>query len=168
MAIIQCPECRKEISSTAPTCPGCGYALKPAAVKIKKGGIGCGGWLIVLIVLLIIIWIIGAVGEKLDEAKMTPERKAEIEAAQKIKAERVSKFGKEGSVGMVHYYLTGIMKDPDSLELNCGETFYNKKDGWLIKCDWRGKNSFGGYARKVNWFVIRNEQVVKMENENTY
>lgn len=28
MALIQCPECKKEVSSTAPTCPHCGYQLK--------------------------------------------------------------------------------------------------------------------------------------------
>lgn len=27
MALIKCPECQKEISDTAPSCPNCGYVL---------------------------------------------------------------------------------------------------------------------------------------------
>lgn len=27
MALIECPECKKEISDTAKTCPNCGYEL---------------------------------------------------------------------------------------------------------------------------------------------
>jgi hypothetical protein len=29
--LINCPECQREISDAAPSCPGCGYMLKPAA-----------------------------------------------------------------------------------------------------------------------------------------
>lgn len=28
MALIKCPECGKEVSSSAPSCPHCGYVLK--------------------------------------------------------------------------------------------------------------------------------------------
>ena len=28
MALIKCPECGKEVSDSAPTCPHCGYVLK--------------------------------------------------------------------------------------------------------------------------------------------
>ena len=31
MAIVLCPECQKEISEKAVTCPHCGYPLKPSA-----------------------------------------------------------------------------------------------------------------------------------------
>ena len=30
MALIRCPECGKEVSSTAPACPGCGYVMATA------------------------------------------------------------------------------------------------------------------------------------------
>lgn len=34
MALISCPECNKQISSSAPTCPGCGAPIaKVAAAK---------------------------------------------------------------------------------------------------------------------------------------
>ena len=43
MALIQCPECQKEISSTASSCPNCGYVLVPIsapAEQIKKTPLG--------------------------------------------------------------------------------------------------------------------------------
>ncbi|MCI6652769.1 MAG: zinc ribbon domain-containing protein [Ruminococcus sp.] len=37
MAIINCPECSKEISDTTKKCPHCGYSLKKKRKKMKKG-----------------------------------------------------------------------------------------------------------------------------------
>ncbi len=31
MALISCPECRREISDQAHACPGCGYPIRPPA-----------------------------------------------------------------------------------------------------------------------------------------
>lgn len=33
MVLIACPECTREISDTAPTCPGCGFAINPVVSK---------------------------------------------------------------------------------------------------------------------------------------
>lgn len=33
MALIKCPECNKEVSDTAETCPHCGYRLKKPAPR---------------------------------------------------------------------------------------------------------------------------------------
>lgn len=49
MALIKCPECTREISTTASLCPHCGYIMKQSeANEFKKkatgeliGGIGC-------------------------------------------------------------------------------------------------------------------------------
>lgn len=56
MALIQCPECKKEISDSAPSCPSCGYALNPTPVEVvvRKKGIGCFGLILIIIVGLII------------------------------------------------------------------------------------------------------------------
>ena len=35
MALIQCPECRKNVSETAETCPNCGFAIKNHVLKQK-------------------------------------------------------------------------------------------------------------------------------------
>ena len=35
MALIQCPECGKEISSSAKNCPGCGYPISKTKISLK-------------------------------------------------------------------------------------------------------------------------------------
>ena len=37
MALINCPDCNKEISDKAPTCPGCGAPISAAAEITPKG-----------------------------------------------------------------------------------------------------------------------------------
>lgn len=37
MSLIKCPECKKEVSTDAKMCPGCGYAVKAAISKKKRG-----------------------------------------------------------------------------------------------------------------------------------
>jgi len=56
MALIACPDCQKELSTTAPNCPHCGRPMKPAlsraetvaAVKWQdlRGGLGLAGLLL--------------------------------------------------------------------------------------------------------------------------
>lgn len=41
MALIKCPECGKEISDNAKTCPNCGRALKPSVAVPVLLGISC-------------------------------------------------------------------------------------------------------------------------------
>ena len=36
MALITCPDCKKEISESAPTCPHCGRPMKPATQTIEE------------------------------------------------------------------------------------------------------------------------------------
>ena len=38
MALIDCPECGKQISNKAPTCPGCGAPTATPAVERTSGG----------------------------------------------------------------------------------------------------------------------------------
>lgn len=60
MALITCPECKKEISDSASSCPHCGYGLKGNAVnmktqKKKKRKIGCWGIGAIVVAVLILI-----------------------------------------------------------------------------------------------------------------
>ena len=56
MALIKCPECGKEVSDTAPSCPNCGYAFnKQEANETSNAPMtGCG--LIACIVIALAIW----------------------------------------------------------------------------------------------------------------
>jgi hypothetical protein len=72
MALIKCPECGREISSKAPTCPGCGSPVGSDARPlggIERGvttrpdfwhdpNVGCIG-VAVFLLLLIFLWVGG-------------------------------------------------------------------------------------------------------------
>jgi hypothetical protein len=62
MALITCPDCKKEISSSAVNCPNCGYPIakaietKSKAISKKDKRLGC---IITVCVLIVIIIIVG-------------------------------------------------------------------------------------------------------------
>ena len=63
----------------------------------------------------------------------------------------------------VKQYLRSIAHDPDSVELHkCTKTYFNEKVGWLVACEYFGKNAFGAKVRNSNWFAIRFHSVVKV------
>lgn len=37
MSLIDCPDCGKQVSSNAPSCPGCGAPIATASAAVKKG-----------------------------------------------------------------------------------------------------------------------------------
>ena len=53
MALVNCPECKSEVSDQAPNCPKCGFVMaKPAKkLKAKPIAIGC-----LVAVILLIAW----------------------------------------------------------------------------------------------------------------
>lgn len=81
MALIHCPECKREVSDKAPTCPNCGAPIAPqpsapivvqqapAKKLIGPAGIGCA----VLLALFFIFYIIGEV----NKSGPPPDRNAE-------------------------------------------------------------------------------------------
>lgn len=97
-------------------------------------------------------------------------------STEKLNAEREAKFGKcptvsswDGSVRVVKEYLRTIAKDPDSLKYEqWSDVFYNEDDGWIVLCVFRGKNSFGGYDKAANWFVVHHGQVVAVKEADAY
>jgi hypothetical protein len=42
MPLIECPDCKKQVSDAAPTCPGCGRPMPPPAVSLPFGAAGTG------------------------------------------------------------------------------------------------------------------------------
>ena len=66
MALINCPECSREVSDTALACPHCGYQLKKPQVKAKpqptkkKTG-GCGTFLLAVVVVVILAFLVGMI-----------------------------------------------------------------------------------------------------------
>jgi hypothetical protein len=76
MAIIACPECGKQVSSRASSCPGCGHPIaardrepSPPVVVVQQPRGGSGGGCVLFIILLIIA-AVAAAATKPDEPRM--------------------------------------------------------------------------------------------------
>lgn len=170
--LINCGACNKEISKEALACPHCGHPNKPVVstpTKEKKS-VGCCGSIFGV---LFFIWIIGMFAKNSDknnQQSVTPPPKSE----QQIKQE--AKFGPkptastwDGSYYEVKRYLEKVANDPDSIKIQgCTPVSVDEKSGWVVGCDYRGKNAFGGVIKNSHWFVIKNGQVVKMLPADSY
>ena len=56
MALINCPECKKEVSNSASTCPHCGFSLILKEEKPKKKKKGCFTWILVIIAIVLALF----------------------------------------------------------------------------------------------------------------
>lgn len=65
MAMINCPECGKEISDKANMCPNCGYQVKGAKKKLSIKGIG----IIVIAILFIFFCLFFALANRLSDTE---------------------------------------------------------------------------------------------------
>lgn len=59
MALINCPECNREISDNAKSCPHCGYSIKKEQTKTELGNVETNAAMGVLYIFLGIVSIIG-------------------------------------------------------------------------------------------------------------
>ncbi|MCK4528639.1 hypothetical protein KAW18_14815 [candidate division WOR-3 bacterium] len=108
--------------------------------------------------------------DKLNQQRLQKQKE------KRVYEKRIAKFGKppinsawDGSVSCVKRYLKEIAKDPDSLKFEkWGKIMHNDEDGWLVWCQYRGKNSFGGYVRNTNWFVIRHDRIIAIKELDAY
>jgi len=60
------------------------------------------------------------------------------------------------------------MNDPESLEMDACTEVYYVTDGWLVGCDYRGRNAFNAMIRQSNCFIIRQGRVVSMKDGSAY
>jgi hypothetical protein len=68
MALIKCPECGKQVSDKAQSCPGCGYPLqsevkKPATFAEDLGKVKKVGWWLALLLSLGVLGVPTLVGK---------------------------------------------------------------------------------------------------------
>jgi hypothetical protein len=98
-----------------------------------------------------------------------------IKAEERERADRQARFGArptpsawDGTYRVVTSYLREIANDPGSIDVDSCTEVYHVEDGWLVGCDYRGANAFGGMIRASNWFIIRHDQVVRMEEASAY
>jgi uncharacterized protein (UPF0297 family) len=110
--------------------------------------------------------------------KLKQQEEKERVAQEKIKIEeerRLLLFGKpptqskwDGSYYPVEKYLQKIANDPDSIKIDSCTGVYITKNGWVVGCDYRGRNAFGGMIRQSNWFTIVHDRVIKMDNATAF
>jgi len=96
-----------------------------------------------------------------------------IAAMRALNAERVALAGPVpeaygGVYFAVELHLSKVANDPESINITrCSDTYF-KEEGWVVGCDYRGKNGFGAIVKNSNWFVIRNNRVIAMKEASAY
>jgi hypothetical protein len=140
MALITCPECKKQISDTTDSCPNCGYKLTPGKINEikkkseavgKKVGIGC-------LVVFIAFGCLCAICYNMGPDKSKP-------AAPLTRTEQLAKHFNpwDGShIGLTET-IKAAMNDPDSYK-HVETRYIDKGDYLIVTTTYRGKNSFGG------------------------
>jgi hypothetical protein len=131
MALIACPECKREISDKAAACPHCGFDRKPKPATQY----GCG----TLIFLLLLIGILFAV---LAPSTPTAPTVADTPAIAARKAKEEATFQK------TVVFAAGVkraLRDPPSV---VWETIMANGDASVICLEYRARNGFGGMSRE--------------------
>lgn len=110
--------------------------------------------------------------------KLKEQIEKERQEQEKIKKERkirIAKFGEpptqsawDGSYFAVEQYLERVANDPDSIEIDGCTKVYHTNEGWLVGCDYRGRNAFGGMIRQSNWFTIVHGRVIQIHEASAY
>lgn len=115
---------------------------------------------------------------KLFSDRLKQQEESKRLAQEKIQKEseaRVAKFGNaptpspwDGSYTAVKQYLKRVANDPDSIKMDGCTKVYTIDQGWLVGCDYRGRNAFGGLIRQSNWFTIRHDTVIQMHDASAF
>jgi hypothetical protein len=104
-------------------------------------------------------------------AELSKEAKAQaarIQAQDETFGKAPERSGYDGTYRVVKNYLEVVMHDPDSLEMDTCTKVYRTDKGWLVGCDYRGKNAYGAMVKVFHWFTIRQNKVVQEHEESAY
>lgn len=71
----------------------------------------------------------------------------------------------DGSVQIVKDYIEENAKYPRSIRYKEWSKVTDYGDMWVVRCKFKGKNSFGEVTDNDMWFYIQNGQVVKMSTK---
>jgi len=123
------------------------------------------------------------VGKYKDKLSYYSKKSKEEKEKERVKEERgkkerearIAKFGEapiqsawDGSYPAVERYLERVANDPDSIEMDGCTKVYHIKKGWLVGCDYRGRNAFGGMVKQSNWFTIVHGRVIQKHKASAY
>ena len=141
MALINCKECGKEMSSTVKKCPHCGYKneqLKGETKEKRANFIKKYKKVIIIGIIVVIVGIVGIVGYNQQMVKKAEKERiqAEIEANTLNENEKV--------VAKIVKKYQGALKNPESMQI-----FEIRKYDSFVLMDTSGQNGFGGTTRDV-------------------
>ncbi|WP_446010256.1 hypothetical protein [Candidatus Electrothrix sp.] len=149
--------CKKEISRNAESCPYCGEPLKEEQPKqenknkVDRNSLkGCSGCLVLVFggfVVMVIFSMFTANSPTSKNSK--PSR-----SISNTTTERVSNSAWDGSVYQVKAYLKRNLKDPDSFEAIEWSSVAKTDNGYMVRCKYRAKNSYGGYNIEHQIFIL--------------
>ncbi|MDA3779012.1 MAG: zinc ribbon domain-containing protein [Bacteroidales bacterium] len=106
MALINCPECKKEVSDSALSCPHCGFELSNKKEKTeinqvkkpKKKDLAWTTWLLIAAIMYVLFYIFGSGGDNNSSNKPSPSSKfsayiyAEDFVSKKLKSPSTAEF----------------------------------------------------------------------------
>jgi hypothetical protein len=146
MALINCPECKKEVSNSAKNCPHCGFQLIREIVQKPKKKSGCATLFILGIILLGIFYFIGSGdNSETNPTKLLAYSYAEDFVEQKLKSPSTAEFP------------SGSEKSSHIKDLGKGEY---KITSWVDS-----QNGFGAIVRsKYTCLIIFTDDKVRCED----
>lgn len=144
MPLVNCRECKKEVSTEAKVCPSCG--VKKPQPKAKDMGIGS-----IFLVLLAGSCVAGPMlishqkaNDAAEEAAaLTPAQLAAKDAAKKAQAEKSLK--RTSAIAGTLTSMKAALRNPDSA---IWEEMRANDDGSIVCLKYRAQNGFGGVNRE--------------------
>ena len=142
----KCSKCKMDIPQGAKICPFC--RTKQGISILKAVAISFFG-------LMVIGYLFGnnnAPSGSSSSSSRPAEKKVEQPSAP---MEIVTNSAWDGSVRQVERYLKNNLKDPDSLQtIEWSEVQKTTSGGFMVRCKYRAKNSFGGYVVSNQIFMM--------------
>lgn len=154
MPLVRCPSCNKKISNAATSCPGCGEPRPDGGWK--KPSAGPLGWILALVIGIALVS---------GQCGSDPSQKTASTSPSK-KLETVMNSAWDGSVWQAEDYIKRRLKDPESFEaIEWGQVVLVPGGTYQVRCLYRAKNSFGGFAiEQVLLELDRDGNVTNMVN----
>lgn len=188
MALINCDDCGKEVSTKASSCPNCGAPIANQTTKpIKKKKSFFGRLIKWTLIVFVALTALGMyLGSNLtpeeqaerDERRAKAEKQEQVkqakEAQEKAKQEAADKKAGfhclskwDGSHSGVYNFVKKRMRDPDSFEhVETKITPVDEKGEHLLSMTYRAKNGFGGMNLETVTAIIKNDNCSAVVNFN--
>lgn len=175
MALINCPECGKEISDTCESCIHCGYKLTNNSNNTDSKDKKANKKKVPIIAILLIIVIIIGIGiasiliiNSIRENNRIEREKQEQLLEQEEKEAKKLTYEEEICYYAIQYFKT-ILRDPNSLQINdikiARTIFGDPKDSeghyseYIVILDYSAQNGFGGTNRETYYITMTGNKV---------